>query len=428
MKDSGVEWIGQIPDNWQIDNIGSKYSERKSKVSDRVYQPLSVTMKGIVPQLDSAAKTDAHDDRKLVCVGDFAINSRSDRRGSCGISKYEGSVSLINTVLAPKEKMNPEYYDWLFHTTLFADEFYKWGHGIVDDLWTTNWSDMKKIKIPSPPLDEQKQIADYLNNKCAELDALYSNIEKEIETLENYRASLISEYVTNGVKANVEKKESGLEWIERIPADWQTSKIKYLFSSGKGLSITKDNLIEDEELPVLSYGQIHSKSNHGTSIEKELLRFVDNSYKNRFPQCQVYKYDFVFADTSEDYDGCGNCAYKRDDRILFGGYHVVILHSKIERDNRYLAYLFQTNAWRSQIRLNSFGIKVYSITQKVLMNSSVLLPPFEEQQAIADILDNKCSTIQNTIDSKKEQLTVLTKYKKSLIYEYVTGKKEVPTQ
>lgn len=159
MKDSGTTWLGTIPQSWELSRIGSLYQLRITKVSDKDYPPLSVTNRGIVPQLESAAKTNSHDDRKLVKRGDFAINSRSDRRGSCGISPYDGSVSLINTILAPREEMNPKYYDWLFHTVQFGDEFYKWGHGIVDDLWTTGWQDMKKILIPVPSLVEQEQIA-----------------------------------------------------------------------------------------------------------------------------------------------------------------------------------------------------------------------------------------------------------------------------
>ena len=138
MKDSGIEWLGKIPSDWKITRIGGVYSLRNTKVSDRDFPPLSVTNKGVVPQLESAAKTNAHDDRKLVKKGDFAINSRSDRRGSCGISNYDGSVSLINTILAPNEEMHPKYYDWLFHTVQFGEEFYKWGHGIVDDLLPGN--------------------------------------------------------------------------------------------------------------------------------------------------------------------------------------------------------------------------------------------------------------------------------------------------
>lgn len=196
MKDSGIEWIGNVPAEWTINKIDSVYSLRNEKVSDKDYMPLSVTMKGIVPQLESAAKTNDGDNRKLVRKGDFAINSRSDRRGSCGISELDGSVSLINLVLKPRGEMNNRYYNWLFHTEKFADEFYKWGHGIVDDLWTTRWIDMRKISVPMPPLSEQKEIADYLDNKCAQIEELISAKQSQIETLESYKKSLIYEYVT----------------------------------------------------------------------------------------------------------------------------------------------------------------------------------------------------------------------------------------
>lgn len=196
MKDSGIEWIGNIPKHWDLSKIDALYSLRNTKVSDKDYMPLSVTMKGILPQLDSAAKTNAHDDRKLVKRGDFAINSRSDRRGSCGISPYDGSVSLINTVLAPKGAMNSQYYNWLFHTVQFADEFYKWGHGIVDDLWTTGWQDMKKISIPVPLIDEQARIADFLNERCKEIDEVVETKKEQLSTIEEYKKSMIYEYVT----------------------------------------------------------------------------------------------------------------------------------------------------------------------------------------------------------------------------------------
>lgn len=424
MKDSGVAWLGMIPKDWELSKISSIYELRTQKVSDKDYPPLSVTMKGIVPQLDSAAKTNAHDDRKLVKKGDFAINSRSDRRGSCGVSEYDGSVSLINTVMKPRDEMNPDYYNWLFHTMQFADEFYKWGHGIVDDLWTTNWQDMKHIDIPVPTLDEQKVIADYLNKAIPEIDALHTDIEKQIETLEEYKKSIITEAVTKGLDPDAEMKDSGIEWIGKIPKNWKTNKIKYLFTSGKGLSITKENLI-DEGLPVISYGQIHAKTNSGVDINKDLLQFVSYEYQKRNPNCEVKKFDFIFADTSEDYEGCGNGVYKRDNSILFAGYHSIILRAINQKDNRYLAYLFLTDLWRKQIRETASGVKVFSVTQKNLINSSIILPPEDEQNEIANYLDVKCNKIDSIIVDKKKQLETLEQYKKSLIYEYVTGKKEV---
>ena len=233
MKDSCVEWIGNIPADWNIVRIGTQYTERKTKVSDRDYPPLSVTMKGIVPQLATAAKTDAHDDRKLVCKGDFAINSRSDRRGSCGISAYEGSVSLINTILCPRDEMNPEYYDWLFHSSMFSDEFYKWGHGIVDDLWTTNWQDMKKITIPEPTIDEQIKIADYLAKVCAEIDTVITKTKETIDEYRRYRQSIIANAVTKGIRSNRVMKDSGIKWVKTIPDDWESIAPKVLFSLRK---------------------------------------------------------------------------------------------------------------------------------------------------------------------------------------------------
>lgn len=424
MKDSLEQWLGKLPESWGLLRIASLYKIRNIKVSDKDYMPLSVTMNGIVPQLETAAKTNAHDDRKLVRKGDFAINSRSDRRGSCGISEYDGSVSLINTILAPLGEMNPNYYNWLFHTTQFADEFYKWGHGIVDDLWTTGWQDMKKIMIPVPPLQEQNEIDDFLNAKCTEIDALNVDIQTQIDTLEQYKRSIISETVTKGLNPNVQMKDSGMEWIKKIPKEWEVNRIKYLFKSTKGLSITKENLIE-EGLPVISYGQIHSKMNTGVTVDDDLCRFVSNDY-SKYKSSKIEKFDFAFADTSEDYEGCGNCVYKRTDDELYGGYHVIILKSVNKKDNRYFAYLFQTDVWRKQIRVKVSGVKVYSITQKIINEASVIIPPVQEQEAISNFLDTKCSEINEIIMKRKEQLEVLNEYKKSLIYEYVTGKKEVP--
>ena len=196
MKNSDIEWIGEIPQAWGIGRIGSYYSLRNIKVSDREYEPLSVTKQGVLPQLENVAKTDDNDNRKLVRKGDFVINSRSDRRNSCGISNYIGSVSLINTVLCPRAEMNGLYYNWLFHTEGFADEFYRWGHGIVNDLWTTNWREMKKISIPVPSLAEQERIAEFLDAKCAKVDALISEKRNQLATLEEYKKSVIFEYVT----------------------------------------------------------------------------------------------------------------------------------------------------------------------------------------------------------------------------------------
>jgi hypothetical protein len=192
LKDSCVDWIGQIPKSWEIARISGIYQMRNTKVSDKDYPPLSVGYMGVVPQLENAAKTEDGDNRKLVKKNDFVINSRADRRGACGISPYDGSVSLINIVLEPMKNVCNEYFGYLFRSTAFSDEFYKWGNGIVDDLWSTKWSEMKRIYIPIPPIDEQIAIATYLDK----VENLITTNNKKITELIEYKKTLIYECVT----------------------------------------------------------------------------------------------------------------------------------------------------------------------------------------------------------------------------------------
>ena len=423
MRDSGIEWIGAIPDNWTIGQIGQLYTERREKVSDVDYQPLSVTMKGILPQLSTAAKTDAHDDRKLVKKGDFAINSRSDRRGSCGISPYDGSVSLINTILTPRGEMHPVYYNWLFHSTMFSDEFYKWGHGIVDDLWTTGWQDMKRITVPIPPYSEQERIASFLDTECERIDELIEQTRASIEEYKKLKQSVITQAVTKGIRGDRPMKDSGVEWIGEIPEEWDIIRLKSAFNFGKGLPITKENLIETG-IPVISYGQIHAKNTTGVEIQPHLLRFVSEEYLTSNPQSLVHKGDFIFADTSEDLDGCGNAVYVDYETVLFAGYHTIVFFSKEQTNNKYLAYLFRTDAWRSQLRSKVSGIKVFSVSRKILGDTTCTRPAQDEAETIVAYLDEKCAEIDKLIEKKMQLITELETYKKSLIYEYVTGKKE----
>ena len=215
-----------------------------------------------------------------------------------------------------------------------------------------------------------------------------------------------------------EMKDSGLKWIGQIPNGWEVNRIKYLFKTAKGLSVTKDNLIE-EGLPVISYGQIHSKINTGVIVADELRRFVSYDYR-KYVSSKLEKFDFAFADTSEAYEGCGNCVYKRTDDELYGGYHVVILHSIKKEDNRYFAYLFQTDAWREQIRTKASGVKVFSVTQKIINEASVIIPPVEMQARISNFLDAKCAEIDALTADIQTQIDTLEQYKRSVITESVT--------
>lgn len=197
-RDSGVQWVGQFPANWELARLGGLFEERRHKVSDTDFEPLSVTKNGIFPQLANAAKTNDGENRKLVRAGDFVINSRSDRKGSSGISPLDGSVSLINIVLEPK-RILPEFCHHLLKSYAFVEEYYRVGRGIVADLWTTRYDEMRTILIALPSPDEQRTIAAFLDGKCALIDEAVRIKEKQIRLLVERRQILIQQAVTRGL-------------------------------------------------------------------------------------------------------------------------------------------------------------------------------------------------------------------------------------
>lgn len=410
MKDSGISWVGEIPTNWTIGRIGGLYSLRNQKVSDKDYEPLSVTMKGVLPQLETAAKTNDGDNRKLVRKGDFAINSRSDRRGSCGIADRDGSVSLINTILKPRNQMNARYYNWLFHTPMFADEFYKWGHGIVDDLWSTNWEEMKKIQISVPSCVEQQRIAEFLDRECGKIDGLKADIQAQIDTLEQYKRSIITEAVTHGLNPSAPMKDSGAGWMPLIPLHWKADKLKFHLRQ-RGIK----NQIDKQVLSLYrEYGIVPKDSR-------------DDNHNVTSEDVSDYRYvrvgDFVVNKMKA---WQGSVAVSNYEGIVSPAYFVYEFSDDLI-NKRYFHYLMRNKTYAIEFRRLSGGIREgqWDLPSEALNNTIILLPPLDEQQEIADYLDNKCAEIEQIITDKKTQLETLDGYKKSLIYEYVTGKKEV---
>lgn len=408
MKDSGIEWIGKIPETWEKVKFNAIYSNRNTKVSDREYAPLSVTKKGIVPQLATAAKTNDNDNRKLVKSGDFVINSRSDRRGSCGISSLEGSVSLINTVLEPKNsQIEPLYFDFLFHTIQFADEFYKWGHGIVDDLWTTNWNDMKNITLILPSKSEQQQIADFLDHKTVEIDGLIDKINTEIDTLKQYQSSVITQAVTKGLDSNVPMKDSGIEWIGEIPASWKVAR-------GKNILKLLSRKVEPDYEIITAFrdGQVTLRKNRRT--EGFTISTKEIGYQGvKANDLVVHAMDgFAGAIGISDADGKASPVLN-------------VLDSN--QNKRYVMYYLRVCALLGVFQALAKGIRIRTADTRwdTLKNLNYLLPSKAEQQKIVDYLDQKVSQIQKVIKSKQQQINQLIEYKNSLIFEYVTGKKQV---
>ncbi len=420
MTTNNAKWIEYLPNGWSITKIGNHFKCRNEKVNDTDYPPLSVAKQGIVPQIETVAKTDANDNRKLVLRNDFVINSRSDRKESCGLSNLNGSVSLINHVLYQNGQ---DYYmpfiGILFKNYGFAEEFYRWGHGIVADLWTTRWQETKNIEIPLPPLKEQESIYNFLLNKTSKIDQLISNQEKQIEKLKEYRQAIITKAVTKGLDPNAPMKDSGVESIGKIPLSWQIKKVKYIFDSlSKGSGISKDETYTNGDIQCIRYGEIYSKNDIYFS------KTNSRTYEDKIsPKTYLHYGDIIFAGTGELIEEIGkNIVYLGTEKCLVGGDIIVGRHHQNGIFLNYSLYCFASQAQKSKGKAK---LKVVHISSKEIGNIFVALPSLQEQEAIAVFLDRKLSGIKKLIEIKNSKIENLKKLKKSMIYEYVTGKKRV---
>ena len=419
MKDSGVEWIGMIPATWTLNKISAIYEERNEKVSDRDFSPLSVTKQGVVPQLETAAKTDNGDNRKLIRKNDFVINSRSDRRGSCGISDYNGSCSLINTVLKPRQNMCNAYYSFVFRSEPFADEFYRWGNGIVDDLWSTKWNNMKRIYIPSPDIEEQQRIAEFLDRKCQRIDAVIARQQEAIEKLKAYKLSVITEAVTKGLNPAVAMKDSGIEWIGQIPAHWYMHKFCWDYSAMLGKMLDAKRVKGNSLHPYIKNADVQWFSINSMDLDE--MDF-DESETERY---SVKAGDLMICEGGE----IGKCAIVPVD-FPEGIYYQKALHRVRKRTDKsgnieFLAYLMFVMAKNNCFNTSPEKATIAHLPGDALSQLRIPAPPFEEQCTIVEHLHGKCESIDKAVYYRTEVVQKLTEYKKSLIYEVVTGKREV---
>lgn len=429
MKNSGIPWIGQIPYNWAVDKIKFHLQTHEYKgYPDATVLSLYREL-GIVPKdsRDDNHNVTSEDTSKYkhVEVGNFVVNKMKAWQGSVAVSNYEGIVSPAYYVYRfSSNAFDKNYFHYLLRDKSYTPEFRRLSGGIREGQWDLSREGFRNISVIIPPIKEQRAIVEYLNKKTSEIDTAIQETQDLIEKYKAYKQSIITETVTKGLDPKVLMKDSNVDWINIIPEHWKTKKLKYIFNKGKGLSITKEDLRENGQR-VISYGQVHSKANTGASINDELIRFVDDFYLITSPNAIVPKGGFIFADTSEDLEGCGNAVYNDSEEPLFAGYHTIILFPVEFTENKYFAYLFLSDLWRKQIRTRVSGVKVLSISQNIINQCSVIVPPIKEQKSISDYLDNKCSQINSIIAQKENLISQLQEYKKSIIFEYVTGKKEV---
>ena len=417
-KDSGVDWLGEIPSDWELGRISAFFSERRQKVSDKDYPALSVTKLGVFPQWENVAKSNDGDNRKLVKKGDFVINSRSDRKGSSGIAKQDGSVSLINIVLKPVN-IEPRYSEYLFKSYNFIEEFYRVGHGIVADLWTTRFDDIKNSMIALPTFDEQVKIANFLDQKTAQIDQAIALKQQQIEKLNEYKQIVIQNAVTKGLNPNATMKNSGVEWIGDIPEHWNVKKLKYLTSKiGSGITPSGGaTTYVDKGIPLLRSQNIHFDGLVLDNVANISLN-VHKSMKNS----QVKQHDVLLNITG---GSLGRCCYNSSNDEMNVNQHVCIVRPNNLIKGEFLNGLMSSEVGQKQIWFFQQGGGREGLNFQNLKNFDFPLPSIDEQKEIIAHIESLKQHFKKSVDNYQIQIDRLKEYKNILINQAVTGKLKI---
>ena len=412
---SQAEWLGYLPSHWECKKIGSLFTERKVKVSDKEYAPLSVTKMGILPQLEHAAKTNDGENRKLVCAGDFVINSRSDRKGSCGVSELDGSVSLINLILTPRGQWNHRYVHYLLRSQPFSEEYYKNGRGIVEDLWTTRYSEMKSILLPVPPREEQDQIVRFLDWKVSSINKLISVKKKQVSEYSELRKAVIDKGILQGF-SKTENKDSGIYWLGEIPAKWEVFPLKRVCRANASISEDVKAMKDSDLVTFLPMENVSETGEIDCSIKRKIAD-VRSGFSS------FAKGDVVVAKITPCFEnGKGACLDGLDTDIGFGTTEFINLRPSVKVLSKYLYMITMTRPFRKlgeEVMTGSAGQKRVSVNY--IKNFTLGIPDVEEQKSILAEISRRLIQIDRTIELERENIKNLQELKARIISDTVTG-------
>lgn len=423
MKDSGISWVGEIPKEWSV--WRNKYIFKITKdivLPSKSYQLLSLTTTGIKEkdENDNGGKVPENYDGYQVVKENDLVMCLFDLDCSAvfsGLSPYNGMISPAYKVLKVKKRIaNEQYYRYWFNY-VGSKRFYKQYSKSL--RFTLNADEFNRLFSLLPPLDEQQRIAEFLDRACGKIDGLKADIQAQIDTLEQYKRSIITEAVTHGLNPSAPMKDSGIPWVDEVPQNWGIRRVKYIATClKKGNGITKEDIVEDGDTLCIRYGEIYTKYN------LSFFECTTRTNKERISSKQYFTQgDILFAGTGELIEEIGkNIVYLGTGDCLAGGDIIILKH---KQNARYLNYALNSECVQAQKSCNKAKLKVVHISAFEIGNIKIALPPLDEQQEIADYLDNKCAEIEQIIADKKAQIETLDGYKKSLIFEYVTGKKEI---
>ena len=422
MKDSGISWVGEIPKEWTIMPLYCFYSERKNKNIFGAENNLLSLSYGKVIRKDintsEGLLPSNYNGYNIVEAGDIIIRPtdlQNDKRSlRTGLSKERGIITSAYIALKPKNGINSRFYHYLLHTYDILKVFYNMGNGVRQGL---NYDEFAKLMVYSPSDTEQQRIAEFLDKACGKIDGLKADIQAQIDTLEQYKRSIITEAVTHGLNPSAPMKDSGIPWVGKTPQNRVKAKIKNvasMISSGTTPLSAVSEFFEDGTINWIQSGDIYRKKyiNDVSMKITELALASSSSLKIvRKPFIVMAMYGGSVGNTAISLiDACTNqacCCIKPNDKTNFGFLYYWLLFC------------------REDFLIKAEGGGQPNISQNKIRNEYIFIPPLDEQQEIADYLDNKCAEIEQIIADKKTQIETLDGYKKSLIYEYVTGKKEV---
>ncbi len=416
MKDSGIEWIGAIPQEWKTDRL--QWHLKEINVSNNPIQTeniLSLTIEaGVIPYAEKGnqgnkAKED-YSQYKIAFPDTLVINSMNVIIGAVGISKHFGCVSPVYYVFEPIEGTDLRYIYYLFTNTGFQKEMRKYAKGIMEIRLRISSTDMLKRTVPIPSFEKQQRIADYLDKMCAEIDAVLEKTRASIEEYKKLKQAVITQAVTKGIRGDRPMKDSGIEWIGTCPLNWTVCRIKNVIFPQE-----KEVFPDDEIITCFRDGEVTLRKNRRE--DGFTVSFTEHGYHG------VDKGDLVIHGM-DAFAGAIGCSDSR-------GKTTPVVHTcKTAGNNRFFMYFLRSMAYGNILMDLSNGVRIRSSDFRNFAKLGVfgaVMPPLEEQNEIVDYIDRIVIQMDRLIQKKENLLTEIENYKKSLIYEYVTGKKEVKT-
>lgn len=420
-KDSGIEWIGRIPKDWKTERIKSLFSERNER-DCQGKTLLSVSQYyGIRPKsetdLANSHIAESYDDYKEVHKGDFVMNIMLAWNGSYAVSDYDGIVSPAYCVFKFRKDYCKKYFHYLLRTDGYPAAFKTMSRGVIDSRLRLYPEQFYTFPVVIPPLAEQQRIASYLDKKCAEIDSLVELQEQMIAQLTDYKQSVITEAVTKGLNPEAELVPSGIDWIGDVPKGWKIMPLKWLLRKPLQYGANESGVLYDESLP--RYVRITDILNNNLREDLQKLSLTEEQANGYI----LENNDILFA-RSGGTVGKAFIFKEKYGRCAFAGY---LIRAQIATFccSEFIYYYTQSRCydeWKKQIfiqaTIQNIGADRYSTLE-------VPIPPLDEQQSIASYLDTKCHEIDSLIELKRQKIEALKDYKKSVIFEAVTGKTDI---